>query len=229
MLSRTHAFATAISIFCASIGGIAYGQIRDYDGGSTYGYCHYVSDQDNVVVGDPGPFLSVGQSGSTINVTWSGDGWDKWHFRWGHPGKNDDHAYEYKSDVKRFTLTEPNTCVNLLIQIQGCVTHVIGHDRCSAFIQQTYKTDPPLPSGPDTCASGFVWRGTYPEDHACVSPQVRDQAASDNARGQLTPCPSGLVPRNAHANDRICVTQAVADEVRRDNGRSAVCSRLVHC
>ncbi|MES2938788.1 MAG: hypothetical protein V4864_13965 [Pseudomonadota bacterium] len=36
--------------------------------------------------------------------------------------------------------------------------------------------------GPDTCNPGFVWREACgPGDHVCVTPQVRAQAAADNA------------------------------------------------
>ena len=38
----------------------------------------------------------------------------------------------------------------------------------------------PLPHGQDTCEQGFVWREAVPNDHVCVTPQVRMQAAVDN-------------------------------------------------
>jgi hypothetical protein len=203
----------------------ALAQISGYRGGSTYEYCRG-SDTAQNPAGE-GPFISASQSGSVVNVTWSGDGWNKWHFRWGHVGRNDERAFEYDGDTRNFKLNEPNSCLDLIFKIQGCVKYVIGSDRCSGFAQITFKSDPPRPSGPDTCESGFVWRETYPGDHACVSPQTRDQAAADNARRQLTPCVAPLVPRNAHSNDRFCVTQQVADDVRRDN--AVVCKRLAKC
>jgi hypothetical protein len=37
------------------------------------------------------------------------------------------------------------------------------------------------PWGPDQCLPGYVWRVTTPDDLVCVTPDVRDQAADDNA------------------------------------------------
>src|SRR5690242_19002740 len=36
------------------------------------------------------------------------------------------------------------------------------------------------PFGPETCATGYVWRGACgPNDHACVTPTVSSLAAAD--------------------------------------------------
>ena len=39
---------------------------------------------------------------------------------------------------------------------------------------------PQLAYGPDTCKSGYVWREAIPNDHACVTPESREQARTDN-------------------------------------------------
>src|SRR5689334_23849970 len=37
------------------------------------------------------------------------------------------------------------------------------------------------PYGPNQCLPGYVWRVSRPDDLVCVTPDVRDQAADDNA------------------------------------------------
>lgn len=95
----------------------------------------------------------------------------------------------------------------------------------------------PLPYGPDTCISGYVWREATPEDHVCVVPQVRAQARHDNAQARyrvsLTDrtygpdtCRQGYVWREATPDDRVCVLPSIRDQVRRDN--AAAQSRYVN-
>ncbi|MGA7615598.1 MAG: hypothetical protein WBX15_10515, partial [Thermoanaerobaculia bacterium] len=73
---------------------------------------------------------------------------------------------------------------------------------------------PVLPYGPDTCKTGFVWREAFPEDHVCVTPQTRAQAARDNelAAGRRSPhggpwgpdsCRQGFVWRDASPDDHV--------------------------
>jgi hypothetical protein len=213
---------TAAAIFAilgVSDPGPSYAQIGGYDGGSTSAYC-MASDVANTPVG-PGPWIGASQSGANVNVTWGGDGWNKWHFSWSQKGGGGK-SYEYGGDQKSFTIKNVGSCQHFTLSIQGCVKHIIGKDRCSAIEQSTFTS-----AGADICASGYVWREAYPNDHACVLPAVRSQAAADNARRQLAPCPAPLVPRLARANDRICVSAEVAKDVRTDN--EAVCSRLAKC
>ena len=84
--------------------------------------------------------------------------------------------------------------------------------------------------GPETCKQGFVWReGCGPNDHVCVSPDVRTQAAQDNAlaASRIAPgggpfgpdtCRPGFVWREACGPaDHVCVppgtrTQAALDD-----------------
>ena len=82
--------------------------------------------------------------------------------------------------------------------------------------------------GPNTCFSGYTWRGAIPGDHVCVAPQTRDQAAQDNAAadsrrnpggGEFGPdtCRQGYVWREAYQNDHVCVTPATQAQVGQDN------------
>ena len=86
----------------------------------------------------------------------------------------------------------------------------------------------PLPDGPDTCIQGFVWREARPNDHVCVTPDVRSQTAQENqlADGRRDPnggpygpdtCLQGYVWRHAFEDDHVCVTPDVRTEAANDN------------
>ena len=83
-----------------------------------------------------------------------------------------------------------------------------------------------------TCRSGFVWREAFQGDLACVTPEMRTQAAADNAQaddrrepggGASGPntCKSGYVWREARPGDVVCVTPDVRDQTRQDNQEAA--------
>lgn len=93
--------------------------------------------------------------------------------------------------------------------------------------------------GPDTCLDGFVWREACgASDHACVSPQVREQARLHNSQaaskkqpggGPFGPdtCKQGFVWREACGpNDHVCVEPAIRRQAAADNGARA--QRLKH-
>src|SRR5262249_11196512 len=84
--------------------------------------------------------------------------------------------------------------------------------------------------GPDTCAEGFVWREACgPNDHVCVTPDIRSQAHQDNALadsrrqpggGAFGPdtCLSGFVWREACGpNDHVCVPLSTRARAADDN------------
>ena len=82
--------------------------------------------------------------------------------------------------------------------------------------------------GPDTCDQGYVWREAFPGDHVCVRPQVRAQAAADNAAapsrrqpggGAYGPdtCLPGFVWRDARPGDHVCVPPATRDQHAGEN------------
>ncbi|MBB5782088.1 hypothetical protein [Nonomuraea jabiensis] len=60
-------------------------------------------------------------------------------------------------------------------------------------------------SVPDTCRSGYVWRGARAIDHVCVSPADRDRTARENATGVWHDCSQGFVWREAYPGDYRCV------------------------
>ncbi len=84
----------------------------------------------------------------------------------------------------------------------------------------------------DTCKQGFVWREATKEDHVCVTPATRSQAAADNASagGRRSPnggasgpgtCKQGFVWREAVPWDQVCVTPQVRAAVASDNSLGA--------
>jgi hypothetical protein len=84
--------------------------------------------------------------------------------------------------------------------------------------------------GPDTCVLGFVWREAFNNDHVCVTPETRAQAARDNtlAASRRNPnggpygpdtCLEGFVWRDANPGrvDHVCVTPDVRTQASTDN------------
>lgn len=82
--------------------------------------------------------------------------------------------------------------------------------------------------GPDTCIQGYVWRDAAPNDHVCVTPEVREQARIDNslaaqrrnpAGGAWGPntCYYGYVWRDAFPGDVVCVTGQTRAQAAQDN------------
>jgi hypothetical protein len=76
------------------------------------------------------------------------------------------------------------------------------------------------------CDHGYVWREAFPNDYACVVPQVRDQARLDNeaaptrwAPGPYGPdtCVPGFVWREVTPTDHVCVLPSTRDRVIYEN------------
>ena len=98
------------------------------------------------------------------------------------------------------------------------------------LMKSTLILHSPLPFGPDTCKSGFVWREAVPDDHVCVPPAGRDAAAKQNHEaashrqpnggpfGQDT-CVQGYVWRDAFPGDHVCVTPLVRQQVANENAQ----------
>jgi len=97
---------------------------------------------------------------------------------------------------------------------------------------QKAELDADLPYGRDTCRPGFVWRQTVPEDHVCVTPETRRQAAEDNEQakdrvnvygGRYGPdtCVKGFVWRDATPGDHVCVTPETRAQAKADNAQAA--------
>jgi hypothetical protein len=90
------------------------------------------------------------------------------------------------------------------------------------------------PYGPETCKQGFVWREACgPNDHVCVLPAIRTQAAQDNAQamsrkqpggGPYGPdtCKQGFVWREACGpEDHVCVPPQTRTQAQQDNSQAA--------
>lgn len=83
----------------------------------------------------------------------------------------------------------------------------------------------------DGCIQGYVWRIAFPDDHVCVTPETRDQAAYDNSQaaerlainhlpyGPDT-CVQGYVWRGAFPDDHVCVTTETRDQAAYDNSQA---------
>jgi hypothetical protein len=87
--------------------------------------------------------------------------------------------------------------------------------------------------GPETCRQGFVWREACgPNDHVCVPPATRSQAAQDNSQanarrephgGPYGPdtCRQGFVWREACGpQDHVCVPPATRSQAAQDDAQA---------
>jgi len=89
----------------------------------------------------------------------------------------------------------------------------------------------PAAAQSDLCKQGYLWRRAFADDHVCVTPDVRAQAAANNAAaaerrapGGGDNCIQGYVWREANALDHVCVTPTTRQQTRSDNAAST--SRL---
>jgi hypothetical protein len=84
----------------------------------------------------------------------------------------------------------------------------------------------------NTCIQGYVWREATPNDHVCVTPEVRSQTAADNstATSRIDPvdrtygsftCVQGYVWREAIPNDLVCVTPETRSQAKSDNSQAS--------
>jgi hypothetical protein len=129
--------------------------------------------------------------------------------------------------------TEPGT--------EGCTSQIWSAWAC-ATTNAAAPSAPPANVPGDTCISGFVWRGVTPNDHVCVTPQIRTQVQTDNraavdrrasTQGNMdcqfgkrclqenVPCKPGFVWREAVPQDFVCVTPATRQQVQDDNSKAA--------
>jgi len=84
----------------------------------------------------------------------------------------------------------------------------------------------------DRCVQGYVWREAFSGDHVCVTPNIRSEAATDNAAASsrrspnggafgLDTCIQGYVWREAEPSDHVCVTPATRSQTQADNTAAA--------
>jgi hypothetical protein len=81
---------------------------------------------------------------------------------------------------------------------------------------------------PVACKQGFVWREAVTDDHVCVTPATRSEAAKDNSEaasrrapngGPSGPdtCKQGFVWRQVIPSDHVCVTEQARAAAAADN------------
>jgi hypothetical protein len=87
----------------------------------------------------------------------------------------------------------------------------------------------------DRCQSGYVWREVRRDDHVCVTPEVRQMAADENAiaASRRDPsaygrdlCLNGYVWRDAVQGDHVCVVPSSRDQAAYDNRNAG--ARVAH-
>ncbi|HEY0738522.1 MAG TPA: hypothetical protein VGD69_26630 [Herpetosiphonaceae bacterium] len=140
-------------------------------------------------------------------------------------------------------LTNPTVLDRILPAHPGFTSSITNQEALPAPVEQ-FPASPevevaptPTPAEPepspseepaaDLCIDGYVWRDAFPGDHVCVTPEMRDQVAADNAlvetrkdpAGMFGPdsCISGYVWRVAVPEDLVCVTPEMRDQVAVDN------------
>src|SRR6266849_2453160 len=59
--------------------------------------------------------------------------------------------------------------------------HSCSKYACGVCVGISIESETMTSSGPDACQQGFVWREAMADDHVCVTPATRSQAARDNA------------------------------------------------
>jgi hypothetical protein len=135
---------------------------------------------------------------------------------------------ENRSGTYTIENARPNATYTL--KVQGCHSRTLASSVCSPWVEESVTTVGEY--GPDTCRGGFVWRDAGPNDHVCVRPEARTQAAADNSNaasrrqpggGPYGPdtCVGGYVWREAFAGDRVCVTPEIRNLMRTQNQQAA--------
>lgn len=165
-----------------------------------------------------------------IHASWSGD-WDAYNIRWTiHRGRQVQSLPQVDVGGRKTAsigVSHADRGHTYRLSVQGCNRRFLARSVCSPWTSATI-VPVPLPYGPDTCKSGYVWRGAFPGDHVCVTPRTRTQAASDNAQAAVrrapnggpygpNTCRSGYVWREARPGDVVCVTPQVRTQTAADN------------
>lgn len=88
------------------------------------------------------------------------------------------------------------------------------------------------PVAANECVTGYVWREAVPGDLVCVKPEIRDQAAEDNAAAGsrlAPPCLPDFVPRSAVRGDKVCVIPDARVLAANENDLNRVRSAFSQC
>ena len=211
------------------------------DAQSVWNACHpagFGGDLNLCGAGQP-CITELYQDGANIHVGWNGgQNFDLYHVIAGEPGQRVGQAELGGGSQGSYQITNVRPCATFIIKVQGCITHFAAHSDCSAWTETTFHVAPNRPYGLDTCLQGFVWRNAFRGDRVCVTPDVRNQVAADNAQaasrrspngGPYGPdtCRQGFVWREASAQDHVCVNPQARSQTAGDN--NAKCNRLASC
>lgn len=175
------------------------------------------------------PSLSLSSPGTyvgSVNLTWNylGPCNDFYQLRYGIAGRDE---IQQQMKVKGVSvLVQPDKPYTF--NVQACKSHFLAPSTCTHWSNTEYI----LPYGSDTCKDGFVWRNAGSNDHVCVDPQVRQQAANDNAQAasRVSPtdrsygpdtCIQGYVWREAFPNDHVCVIPQIRQQSASDNAQAS--------
>lgn len=129
-------------------------------------------------------------------------------------------------------------CISSVILLAGALVLVASSATGREREEVGTSSDPlkvaPSPSTKskpkDTCKQGYVWREARASDHVCVTPQTRNDVASQNrsakglwVQGAYGPhtCVQGYVWREAFNGDDVCVRPGARDQAHEDNRRAA--------
>lgn len=128
-------------------------------------------------------------------------------------------------------------CENGFHESLNQVWHTCNSYACGVCVGLSIDSVHPQSTGggqyrADVCKGGYVWREAVKDDHVCVPPATRSQAAADNraAESRKQPgggasgpdtCKQGYVWREATANDHVCVLPATRQAARDDNRQAA--------
>jgi hypothetical protein len=150
-------------------------------------------------------------------------GWDFYNVRYRVAGGGEN---QVENRSGKYTIDNAKPGATYTIKVQGCKSRFLGPSDCSPWVEESVTTVNDY--GPDSCKLGYVWRDAFPGDHVCVSPEERDQVASDNAAGSSKrqpgggsygpdTCLQGYVWRDAFPGDHVCVSPTTRDLARNQN------------
>lgn len=185
------------------------------------------------------PCITLYQVDNQLIAEWDGhDDYDAYNVRWSRPGKAEQQSEVEGGSNGSFTIKNVRAGVTYTIKVQACESNFLSSSDCTAWAEESYTTDAPPPAAPppaapqpsDWCIQGYVWREAVYNDHVCVTPETRSQAAYDNSQadfrrdpnGAYGPytCIQGYVWREATPDDLVCVTPETRSQTAYDNSQA---------
>jgi hypothetical protein len=127
------------------------------------------------------------------------------------------YIYQVKGDGEPYSnLKVDNGAHHMLIELKS-----IGTTSAVVHVSVQSPDAPTKVYGPNTCASGYVFREADDLDYICVTQAVRAQTLRENASAAANKsgsgCRTGFVPRRAWLQDETCVSPQSAAQAAADN------------